>query len=344
MLDGATGEAARRDRAAALDKLARRVADGEDITLMCHCRGRHESFSEAKRCHGDGVRTEVLRRARVLLGEAEADEGGGGGADGNGGDGADDDMGEGDDDAGDDGDEEGEAGRLEPERDDYAGGGTVGLGGEGEAAGEGTMHDVTIDKSSVGKEVADEGEVLSLGIDGGETDSGESAAGEATARGGGGGPTRKRSAAALERKRTNRDFKKGSMALLAESYDEELLAPDGAAAAVTVDHGLGGRGDGDDVGGSETGVVDDEGDVVMQPARANEVADKRPREEDGDGHDDVGGSSAGARAQTAGDTRSGHSGTGQKRSRGAKKTGNQKKNVREGYKRAGREDAARGER
>ena len=148
---------------------------------------------------------------------------------------------------------------------------------------------------------------------------------------------------AAARRRADREGKRSAADAFAASYDEELLAPGGAAAAATEYHGLIRRGDGDDVGGSETGVVDDEGDVVMQPARANEVADKRPREEDGDGHDDVGGSSAGARAQTAGDTRSGHSGTGQKRSRGAKKTGNQKKNVREGYKRAGR-DAARGER
>ena len=60
-------EPARRQREITLQQLAGRVAVGESLLLLCHCRGRGKPVHASNRCHGDGIAAELLRRAAAQV-------------------------------------------------------------------------------------------------------------------------------------------------------------------------------------------------------------------------------------------------------------------------------------
>ena len=57
--DGMAEAGLQRARREAMEALARRVAEGDSVRLLCWCYPR--------RCHGDWVAKHVMRRARDLL-------------------------------------------------------------------------------------------------------------------------------------------------------------------------------------------------------------------------------------------------------------------------------------
>ena len=60
-------EPARRQRETTLQQLAGRVAVGESLLLLCHCRGRGKPVHASNRCHGDGIAAELLWRAATQV-------------------------------------------------------------------------------------------------------------------------------------------------------------------------------------------------------------------------------------------------------------------------------------
>ena len=60
-------EPARRQRESTLQKLAGRVAAGDNLLLLCHCRGRGKPVQAGNRCHGDGIAAELLWRAAAQV-------------------------------------------------------------------------------------------------------------------------------------------------------------------------------------------------------------------------------------------------------------------------------------
>lgn len=48
-----------------LMELAERLAVGDNLTLVCHCRRRGKASTPATRCHGDGVREIVTELGSV---------------------------------------------------------------------------------------------------------------------------------------------------------------------------------------------------------------------------------------------------------------------------------------
>ena len=69
-------EPARRQREITLQQLTDRVAVGESLLLLCHCRGRGKSVYASNRCHGDGIAAELLRRAATQIAGAAGPTGG----------------------------------------------------------------------------------------------------------------------------------------------------------------------------------------------------------------------------------------------------------------------------
>ena len=60
-------EPARRQRETTLQQLAGRVAVGESLLLLCHCRRRGRPVQAGNLCHGDGIAAELLWRAAAQV-------------------------------------------------------------------------------------------------------------------------------------------------------------------------------------------------------------------------------------------------------------------------------------
>ena len=58
---------ARRQREATLERLVTRVVAGENLLLLCHCRGRGKPVQAGTLCHGDGIAAELVRRAAARV-------------------------------------------------------------------------------------------------------------------------------------------------------------------------------------------------------------------------------------------------------------------------------------
>ena len=58
---------ARRQREATLERLVARVVAGENLLLLCHCRGRGKPVQAGTLCHGDGIAAELVRRAAAQV-------------------------------------------------------------------------------------------------------------------------------------------------------------------------------------------------------------------------------------------------------------------------------------
>ena len=56
---------ARRRREAELEALAERVANGESLRLLCHCRRMGEARKPWNRCHADDLTNDICRRAEA---------------------------------------------------------------------------------------------------------------------------------------------------------------------------------------------------------------------------------------------------------------------------------------
>ena len=61
---------ARRQREATLERLVTRVVAGENLLLLCHCRGRGKPVQADTLCHGDGIAAELGRRAAAQVARA----------------------------------------------------------------------------------------------------------------------------------------------------------------------------------------------------------------------------------------------------------------------------------
>ena len=57
----------RRQREATLERLVARVVAGENLLLLCHCRGRGKPVQADTLCHGDGIAAELVRRAAAQV-------------------------------------------------------------------------------------------------------------------------------------------------------------------------------------------------------------------------------------------------------------------------------------
>ena len=66
MASGGAGAAAAGDKST-LQQLAGRVAVGESLLLLCHCRGRGKPVQADTLCHGDGIAAELLWRAAAQV-------------------------------------------------------------------------------------------------------------------------------------------------------------------------------------------------------------------------------------------------------------------------------------
>ena len=73
---GLVDERARRQRETTMEGLVRRVAAGENLALLCHCRGLGAATTARTMCHGDAIADELRRRAEALLGGGAGEEGG----------------------------------------------------------------------------------------------------------------------------------------------------------------------------------------------------------------------------------------------------------------------------
>ena len=63
---------ARRNREMELEALAARVAGGEGLLLLCHCRGRGWARQADNLCHADDLAVDIRRRATGRVGQHRA--------------------------------------------------------------------------------------------------------------------------------------------------------------------------------------------------------------------------------------------------------------------------------